>query len=129
MKESDLTDKHHKSMKKSLLLHTTIEEPELDLKSYKKFRSKTQKKFSDMDENYLKPFLIYNYKERKENITTAKKENKKIAKEEELIKEEDKDIFFEDFIRIRKALGLPNLTDSKKSKVSNKKRVTFQKTD
>jgi sodium/hydrogen exchanger 8 len=40
---------------------------------YKKFDSKSNKFFQRLDENYLKPFLIYNYEERKEDIKLAKR--------------------------------------------------------
>lgn len=39
-----------------------------DIDEYKKVNPKSEKLFKRLDEEFLKPFLIYNYKERKEDI-------------------------------------------------------------
>ena len=54
-----------------------------------------------MDEKYLKPFLIYKYEERKEDIKEAKKELKLKQKENELLDEK----LFDDAVRMRRIMG------------------------
>lgn len=39
-----------------------------DIDEYKKLHPKSEKLFKKIDEEWLKPLLIYNYKERKEDI-------------------------------------------------------------
>ena len=41
--------------------------------AYKKLNHKSEKLFKTIDENYIKPMLIYNYIERKNDILIAKK--------------------------------------------------------
>lgn len=41
--------------------------------NYKKLEHKSEKFFKGFDEKYIKPFLIYNYNERKADIIIAKK--------------------------------------------------------
>lgn len=69
-----------------------------DLDEYKRLHPKSEKRFKLIDENYVKPFLIYNYLERKDDIKQAKmEEKKKILKQEE---EEEK--LFDDSVRHRR---------------------------
>jgi sodium/hydrogen exchanger-like protein 6/7/sodium/hydrogen exchanger 8 len=62
----------HPSIRESVL-RNTLTQQEADLKMYKQFTSKSQSIFQRIDENFLKPTLIYNYKHRREDILEAKR--------------------------------------------------------
>ncbi|CAD8051472.1 unnamed protein product [Paramecium sonneborni] len=47
-----------------------------DVTNYKRIEHKSEKFFKNFDENYVKPFLIYNYNQRKADIILAKKYEK-----------------------------------------------------
>ncbi|CAD8172043.1 unnamed protein product [Paramecium octaurelia] len=82
---------------KSNLKQTFIRE---DIQAYENATQNTQSRFKKFDENYIKPFLIYNYLERKQDILTAKKLKKnKHAMEKQL---EEEMHMYEESVRERR---------------------------
>ncbi|CAD8191995.1 unnamed protein product [Paramecium pentaurelia] len=98
---------------KSNLKQTFIRE---DIKAYESAIQNKQKWFKKFDENYIKPFLIYNYLERKQDILTAKK----IKKNKHTIEkqEEEEMQMYEDSIRERREKQEMKKAN-KKSKLTN----------
>jgi sodium/hydrogen exchanger-like protein 6/7/sodium/hydrogen exchanger 8 len=66
----------HKNSKSADDLKNSLLDEEI--KEYKKFNSKSQRFFQNFDEKYLKPFLIYDYENRKEEIKLKKKIDRKV---------------------------------------------------
>ncbi|CAD8054260.1 unnamed protein product [Paramecium primaurelia] len=82
-KDSSVYYSRAQSVQSQAIRQTFIQE---DLTDYKKLKHKSEKFFKGFDEKYIKPFLIYNYIERKADIIIAKKLEKNKNKYE---KEQD----------------------------------------
>ncbi|CAK87874.1 unnamed protein product (macronuclear) [Paramecium tetraurelia] len=113
MDQQHLTESSDNSGIKSNLKQTFIRE---DIKAYESATQNKQKWFKNIDENYIKPFLIYNYLERKQDILTAKKLKKnKHAMEKQL--EEEMQMYEESVRERREKQEMKKM--AKKSKLTN----------
>ncbi|CAD8045777.1 unnamed protein product [Paramecium primaurelia] len=74
-----------------------------DLAAYKQLKHKSEKFFKNFDETYIKPFLIYKYKERKVDIILAKKMEKNKTRYE---KEQDFKMYDDSIRQQREELEL-----------------------
>ncbi|CAK71373.1 unnamed protein product (macronuclear) [Paramecium tetraurelia] len=82
-KDSSVYYSRSQSAQSQAIRQTFIQEDQVD---YKKLKHKSEKFFKGFDEKYIKPFLIYQYNERKADIQVAKKLEKNKTKYE---KEQD----------------------------------------
>ncbi|CAK72458.1 unnamed protein product (macronuclear) [Paramecium tetraurelia] len=99
-KENSTAQTRTQSSQSYAIRQTFIQE---DLAAYKKLKNKSEKFFKGFDEKYIKPFLIYKYNQRKDDIRLAKKLQKNKSKYE---KEQDFKMYDDSIRQQREELEL-----------------------